>query len=78
MTLVTLERRLRALESQVAELQSELRSVSSAKEKDWRRTIGAFTDDEGLKGILQEAMRLREANRRKARSRKTSRRGPKR
>jgi len=78
MTLVTLERRVKALESQVAELHNELRSVRNAKEKDWRRTVGAFTDDEGLREILQEAMRLREADRRKTRSCRASRRGPKR
>jgi predicted nucleic acid-binding Zn-ribbon protein len=78
MTLVTLQRRLKALESRVAQLQDELRSVRSTKDKDWRRTIGAFTDDEGLKEILQEALRTREADRNKSRSKASAKRGPKR
>jgi predicted nucleic acid-binding Zn-ribbon protein len=78
MTLAALERRVKALESHVAHLQEELRSVRSGKEKDWRRTIGAFTDDEGVKQILRDALRLREADRKKARSKGTARRGPKR
>jgi hypothetical protein len=61
----TLEERLTRLESRVAELQAE---VATRPKKDWRRTIGAFTDDAGMKEILKEAMRLREADRRKARA----------
>ena len=76
MTIVALERRVKALESRVAQLQDELRSVHRVKKKDWRRTIGAFTDDEGLKEILQEALRLREADRKKARSKGAAKRGP--
>jgi hypothetical protein len=78
MTLAGLERRVRALESHVAQLQDELRSVRSGREKDWRRTIGAFSDDEGMKEILREAMRLREEDRKKARSKRANKRGPKR
>lgn len=78
MSVVTLEERVRVLESRVAQLQDELRSVRSASEKDWRRTIGAFTDDEGLKELLQEALRLREADRKKAKSKGATKRGPKR
>ena len=65
---LTLERRVKALELQVARLEDELKSVHGWKTKDWRRTIGAFTDDEGMKEILREAMRLRELDRKKARS----------
>ena len=43
---------------------------------DWRRTVGAFTDDEGLKEVLQEAMRLRDLDRKKARSKATTKRRP--
>ena len=68
---LTLDKRVKLLESQVAQLQDKLRSTESRK-KDWRRTIGAFTDDEGMQEILREAMRLREADRRKARSRVTT------
>jgi hypothetical protein len=77
MTLAGLERRVRALESHIAQLQDELRSVRGGREKDWRRTIGAFTDDEGMKEILQEALRLRESDRKKARSKRATKRSPK-
>ena len=29
--------------------------MATRKTKDWRQTIGAFTDDEGMKEILREA-----------------------
>ena len=74
MTRLTLKRRVEELESQVAQLRDDLQAVGSGKHKDWRRTIGAFTDDEGLKQILREAMRLREADRKKSRSRQAAKR----
>ena len=58
-----LEKRVESLEAQVAELRATRANVP----KDWRRTIGAFTDDSGMQEILKEAMRLREADRQKAR-----------
>jgi len=78
MTLPAFERRLKALESRVAQLQDELRSVRKAKDKDWRRTIGVFTDNAGMKEVLQDALRLREADRRKARSTSAAKRSPRR
>ena len=36
----------------VANIQDEFRSVHGGKTKDWRRTIGAFTDDDGLKKVF--------------------------
>ena len=39
--------------------------MATRKTKDWRQTIGAFTDDEGMKEILREAIRLRELDRKK-------------
>jgi hypothetical protein len=58
-----LEQRVEFLEAQVAELRAARANVA----KDWRRTIGAFTDDAGMQEILREAMRLREADRQQAR-----------
>jgi hypothetical protein len=74
---LTLERRVKTLELQVAQLQDVVRSVHGGKAKDWRRTIGAFTDDEGMKELLQEAMRLRNIDRKKARSKAATKRRPK-
>ena len=73
MTRTKLEERVKVLESQVAQMRDELTSKGRRK-KDWRRTIGAFTDDEGMQEILREAMRLREADRQKARRKTTSKR----
>lgn len=61
-----LEERVAALENEVAVLKEKLRS---ATEKDWRRTIGMFTGDEVMKRIDEEALKYREADRRKARQR---------
>jgi hypothetical protein len=36
-------------------------------EMDWRRTVGMFSGDEGMKRIDQEGRKWREAERRKAR-----------
>ena len=72
MTRLTIEQRVASLESHVAELQAALQKKRPAK--DWRRTIGAFTDDEGMQAIMQEALRLREADRKTARSNGAKRR----
>jgi hypothetical protein len=77
MTLLTLERRLKSLEAQVAQLRDRLRAIDVPK-TDWRRTVGAFTDDEGMMEILRDAMRLRETDRRKARAKKPAKRSPER
>jgi len=73
---VPLEKRVAWLELQVAKLQSELTSASPKKGKDWRRTIGMFTDNPGMKAIFDEAGKLREADRRKARQPAPKRRKP--
>jgi hypothetical protein len=64
----TLEKRVKALESFVAELKST--STLGIREKDWRRTIGMFTGDKMMKRIDQEALKYREADRRQARRRR--------
>jgi hypothetical protein len=70
----SLEERVTALEEEVERLQRKLRSANGARTKDWRRTIGAFTDDEGMRAILADAMKLREADRGKTRARQTAKR----
>jgi hypothetical protein len=72
----SLEDRVAELEGRVTELQTELRASSQGKAKDWKRTIGAFTGDAGMQEILKEAMRLREADRRKSRPRQLTKRKP--
>jgi hypothetical protein len=56
----SLEQRVAALEQELAELQSQRRKERA---KDWRRTIGMFTDNPGMKELFAEAMKLREADR---------------
>jgi predicted nucleic acid-binding Zn-ribbon protein len=72
MSTPTLEQRVAELESQVTQMLGELRSTKERAGKDWRRTIGAFTDDEGVKELLQEAMRLREEDRKNVKSKNNS------
>jgi uncharacterized membrane protein len=73
----TVQQRLAHLEARVAELQEEVRTARRSG-KDWRRTVGAFTDDAGMQGILLEAMHLREADRQQARAKKSGQRKPRR
>jgi hypothetical protein len=53
-----------------------LPSTSPKNGKDWRRTIGMFTNDPGMKAIFGEARKLRKADRRKTRQSATKRRKP--
>ena len=67
----------RALEHRVAAREQELAALKvrgrKGRQKDWRRTIGLFTDNPGMKELFAEAMKLREADRRKARRRSLQR-----
>ena len=72
----SLEKRVAQLELQVAKLQSELSASPPMPGKDWRRTIGMFTDDPGMAEIFEEARKIREADRRKTRPSATKRRKP--
>lgn len=62
----TLEERVASLEKQVAQLRA---NGVPARQKDWRRTIGMFTGDEGMKEVFREALKIREADRARARRR---------
>jgi len=66
----SLEERVAVLEREFAELKSQR---SPGRNKDWRRTIGIFTENPDMKDLFAEAMKLREADRRKARRRPTKR-----
>jgi hypothetical protein len=75
---LTLEERVAALEKHVSEL--EARQANGASEKPWLRTMGAFAGNAEMKEIFDEALKLREADRKKTRRRlakSTSRRAKK-
>ncbi|HEY2414876.1 MAG TPA: hypothetical protein VGI40_21705 [Pirellulaceae bacterium] len=69
----TVEERLSALESHVAKLEAVVRGAKRPG-KDWRKTIGAFTDDPGMQQILKDAMQLRDEDRKKARQKQPTKR----
>jgi hypothetical protein len=64
---LTLAQRVSTLEREVAELKEAVANGTPAK--DWRRTIGMFTDDPGMQEVFREAMKIREADRERARRR---------
>lgn len=64
MTQASLEERVAKLEKTVAELLAKPREPGR---DDWRRTIGMFTDDPVMKEICDEALKIREQNRRETR-----------
>lgn len=67
----TLEQRVARLEAELQELRRELSSTRPDRRSDWRSMVGAFTADPGMQEVFQEAMKLREADRRKARRKPT-------
>jgi hypothetical protein len=62
----TIEQRVAVLEQELSQLKARRHNGQA---KDWRRTVGMFTDDPGMKEVFTEAIKLREADRRKARRR---------
>lgn len=64
LTLEELYQRLTALERQVAEIYQR----RTPPEKDWRSTLGMFTDDPGMRELFDEAARIRQADRDAARN----------
>ena len=68
---LSVEQRLAALEQRMENL-TALNGNGSAK-KDWRRTVGMFTDDPEMQGVFADAMKLRETDRKKARRRQGKR-----
>jgi hypothetical protein len=63
-----LEERVACLEKKLAALEC---SLNGGYQKDWRRTFGMFTGDEGMKRVDEEARKIRERDRPKTRRRKT-------
>ena len=66
MSTVTLEERVTKLEGLVDELRDRRTSAETPGRDDWRGTVGMFADDAVMQEILDEAQRIREADRRQA------------
>jgi hypothetical protein len=60
-----LEKRLAALERQMAQLQAKVDKLEQPN--DWRSTLGMFAGDEVMKQIFEEGRKIREKDRQKAR-----------
>jgi hypothetical protein len=69
----SIEQRVAALEHEVSELKAQ---AGNGRVKDWRRTVGRFTDNPGMKELFADAMKLREADRRKVRRPSPKKRPP--
>ena len=65
MTIKALEQRIATIEAELAKLKRKVTEPQA--QRDWRKTIGMFTNDEGMKEMFQDALKLREADRAKAR-----------
>ena len=66
MSRATLEKRVAALERQIALLADH---TSAERTKDWRRTRGAFTSDNLIKQIFEEGRKIRDAERKRSQPR---------
>ena len=66
MSTVTLEERVAILEGLVDELRDRRASADTPGRDDWRGTVGMFADDAVMQEILDEAQRIRAADRRQA------------
>lgn len=69
---LSLEQRIAALEKEVADLK-DLQPQNGVPKKDWRRTIGIFTDNPGMLELFDEAMKIRAADRKQAHRRPAKR-----
>ena len=67
MSRATLEERVAALERQVGALLAN--HAGTGRQKDWRRTRGVFTGDDLIKQVFEEGRKIRDADRKRARSR---------
>lgn len=63
----SIEERIATLESQMQAIRDRL---AHREGKNWRQSIGAFTDDDGMLQLLRDAMKLRDADRKAARKKK--------
>jgi hypothetical protein len=60
-TLEELQQRLSVVEAKLDQLLAA--SPTQPGPYDWQRSLGMFTGDEGMRRIMEEAMRLREQDR---------------
>ena len=67
MARTTLEARVARLEAQIVRLSDEVRAGGQRADEGWRRAVDLFAGDEDLRSVLEDAMKLREAERRRAR-----------
>ncbi len=63
----SLQERVAMLEKQMASLLAQPTNLE--KQKDWRRTVGIFTNDPDMQELFADAQKIREADRQKARRR---------
>ena len=68
----TLEERVTALEQAIAEMRAVL--ANGVPPSAWRQTLGMFTHDPGMQHLFEEALKIREADRERARQRVAGRR----
>jgi hypothetical protein len=64
MSQTLLEKRVAALEQEVAGLKVKLTRQSN---QDWKKTLGMFTDDPDMLEFFRDGLRVREENRRRTR-----------
>jgi len=62
-----LAKRVATLESQVTELQEQVRTDCPKRRKDWRRAVEKYAGDADLQSVFADALKLREADRKHAR-----------
>lgn len=62
----TLEERVARLEQRLDDLTAGKAFKHRTPTKDWRRTVGMFRGDPVMKEVIEEALRLREEERRLA------------
>jgi hypothetical protein len=74
MTVSELERRVKTLERQVKELQQQRAAPNGSPSFDWEATVAKFKNDEHVLAVLEEAMKLREKERRAIRRRSPKKR----
>ena len=51
------------------------RQAHDSRKKDWRRTVGMFTDNPGVLELFADAQKIRKADRKKARIKRAKKRG---